>query len=262
MEVDLVTPPASSSGNRRPFIHIIASEKGLKAIDSQLKGKILDMLQEGDMDFEEIVSRSERAKSTVSAHLKALAAAGITTSRADPGDGRKRIFSLNGRVIVQADPDDTEMLWADRFFPESLSPDATTKEVFRFILTSLRISLLAEGISIRPILTRAGKKAGGAIYPQVQDPDVHAFIGNIIDFWSRYGLGNMDLEREDPLTLIIRDCFECRDLPLTGKPECAFDSGVLSSLFSAHFGETKEAVETGCYAMGTNLCRFEIWNAR
>ena len=257
-----MTPPARSPGNNEPFIQIFASDQGLKAIDSPLKGKILGMLQEGEMDFEEIVSRSQRAKSTVSAHLKALAEAGITTSRSDPVDARKRIFSLNGRVLVQADAGDTEMLWADRFFPDSLPPDATTRDVFRFILTSLRVSLLAEGISIHPILARAGRKAGAAIYPQVQDTDIRAFTNNIAVFWSRFGLGTIDVEREDPLTLVIRDCFECQDLPLTGKPECAFDSGVLSALFSAHYGDKREAVETHCYAMGSNLCRFEIWNAR
>ncbi len=255
-------PPDRLPGEKERFIQIFASIHGLRAIDSPFKGRLLEMLQEGEMDFEKIVSRSERAKSTVSAHLKALTEAGIIASRPDPNDGRRRIFSLNGKVLVRADAADAEMIWADRFFPEALPPDATTRDIFRFILTSLRVSLLAEGIRIQPILERAGRKAGAAIYPRVQDDDLHSFSGNISEFWTRFGLGTMDLEREDPLTLVIHDCFECQDLPLTGRPECAFDAGVLSALFSAYFQEKKEAVETHCYAMGSNLCRFEIWNAR
>ncbi|MCU0631427.1 MAG: ArsR family transcriptional regulator [Methanolinea sp.] len=257
-----MTSPLPYPDTTGPFIQILSSDQGLKAIDSPLKGKILEMLQERDMDFEEIVSRSGRAKSTISAHLKALAEAGITASRPDPVDARRRIFSLNGRIVVRADAGDAEMLWADRFFPDALPDDATTHDVFRFILTSLRVSLLTEGIRIHPILERAGRKAGAAIYLKVRDSDIVTFLNNIVDFWARFGLGEMDIERHDPLTVVIHDCFECMDLPITGRPECAFDAGVLSALFSAHYGEKKEAVETHCYAMGSNLCRFEIWNAR
>lgn len=257
-----MSTPERSHENNEPFIQIIASEQGLKAIDSPLKGKIIEMLQDGDKDFEEIVLRSERVKSTISVHIKSLAEAGIITSRPDPDDARRRIISLNGRVIVRADAGDAEMLWAERFFPDSLPENATQRDVFSFILTSLRVSLLSEGISIHPILTRAGLKAGAAIYPLVQDTNLHSFIKNIGDFWSRSGLGRVDFEREDPVTMVIRECFECMDLPITGKPECAFDAGILSALFSTYYGEKKEAVETHCYAMGSNLCRFEIWNAR
>ncbi|NLP05028.1 helix-turn-helix transcriptional regulator [Candidatus Fermentibacteria bacterium] len=155
-----MSTPLRNQDSPGRYIQIVASDQGLTSIDSQLKGKILEMLQEKDMDFEEIVARSGRAKSTISAHMKALSLAGITTTRPDPRDARKRIFSLNGRVLVRAHTDDTELLWADRFFPDALPGDATTRDVFRFILTSLRVSLLAEGISIYPILERAGRKAG------------------------------------------------------------------------------------------------------
>jgi len=254
--------PFPEPGEDHPFIQICASDRGLKAIDSPLKGKIVEMLQEGEMNFEEIVSRLGRAKSTISVHLKALTEAGITVSRPDPSDARRRIFSLNGRIVLRTLALDREMQWADQFFPQALSPDATTRDVFSFILTSLRVSLLSEGIDIHPILSAAGNRAGKAIYPRVQDDDTMAFINHLSLFWEKFGLGRMDLERQDPFTLVIRDCFECMDLPLTGKAECSFGSGVLSALFSAHFGEGKQAVETSCYAKGSNLCRFEIWDAR
>lgn len=257
-----MSTPLRNQDSPGRYIQIVASDQGLTSIDSQLKGKILEMLQEKDMDFEEIVARSGRAKSTISAHMKALSLAGITTTRPDPRDARKRIFSLNGRVLVRAHTDDTELLWADRFFPDALPGDATTRDVFRFILTSLRVSLLAEGISIYPILERAGRKAGAAIYPQVRAVELSVFLGNLSAFWARFGLGEMEVEREDPLTIVVRDCFECMDLPITGRPECAFDTGLLATLFSAYYGEMHEVVETHCYATGSNFCRFEVWNAR
>jgi len=244
------------------FIQLCASERGLKAIDSPLKARILEMLEEGEMDFEEIVNRSGRAKSTISAHLKALTEAGITIWRPDPADARRRLFSLNGRILLRTLALDHDMKWAEQFIPESLSPDATTRDVFSFILTTLRISLISEGIEIHPLLSQAGYRAGKAIYPLVSDEDTRVFFSRVFLFWENFGLGKMELEREDPITLVIRDCFECVDLPVTGKPECSFGAGLLSSLFSEHHGDAMTAVEKNCYAAGSNLCRFEIWNAR
>jgi len=244
------------------FIQICACKRGLKAIDSPLKVKIIEMLAGGEMDFEDIVSRSGRAKSTISAHLNALTEAGITISRPDPADARRRLFSLKGKILLRTVALDRDMKWVDQFFPEKLPANATTRDVFSFILTTLRVSLIAEGIEIHPILSQAGRRVGRAIYPRVQEDDTPAFFSSISQFWVNFGLGKMDLEREDPFTIVIRDCFECMALPLTGKPECSFGAGVLSALFSSHFGEAREAIEKNCYATGSNLCRFEIWNAR
>lgn len=244
------------------FIRICASDRGLVAIDSPLKGKILEILEGGETDFEEIVIRSGRAKSTVSAHLKALTEAGITVSRPDPSDGRRRLFSLNGKIIMRTLALDRDMEWVDRFFPANLPPDATTRDVYSVILTSLRVSLISEGIEMHPLFSRAGRRAGQAIYPLVRDDDTQSFISRVSRFWEIYGLGTLALERADPPTLVIKDCFECAKLPLTGKPECSFGSGMLSALFSAHCGDEREAIEKNCYATGSNLCRFEIWEAR
>jgi len=246
----------------QPFIQICACKRGLKAIDSPLKVKIIEMLTDGEMDFEDIVSRSGRAKSTISAHLNALTEAGITISRPDPTDARRKLYSLKGKILLRTVALDRDMKWVDKFFPDKLPVDATTRDVFSFILTTLRVSLIAEGIEIHPILSQAGRRLGTAIYPRVREDDTHAFFSSIAHFWENFGLGKMELEREDPFTIIIRDCFECMALPLTGKPECSFGTGVLSALFSAHFGEAREAVEKNCYATGSNLCRFEIWNAQ
>jgi len=96
----------SEPDKEQHFIRICACKRGLKAIDSPLKVKIIEMLAGGEMDFEDIVSRSGRAKSTISAHLNALTEAGITISRPDPADARRRLFSLKGKILLRTiDPD-------------------------------------------------------------------------------------------------------------------------------------------------------------
>lgn len=262
---EILTPNLPSSGfhdDPSPYIHIFTSEQGIKAIESPLKGRILEMLRDGEMDFEEIVRNAGRSKSTVSVHLKALSEAGIIGSRPDCADRRKKVFSMSARFLLEADPQRLESALAERYLPHSISPDENTAGFFRLILTTIRISLLADGISIDPILKKAGERVGEVIFPVVKGPDLDTMVARIQDYWVRYGLGNVEYERPDPPTLIIRDCFECRDLPLLGRSSCAFDSGILSAIFSEYYGVQRKAVETHCYAMGSNMCRFEILEAK
>jgi hypothetical protein len=130
--------------------------------------------------------------------------------------------------------------------------------MFRFILSTIRLTLLNQGILIDPLLTIAGKKVGERLYPCVEAPRIESMIQNTGRLWRQNRLGSLSLERLDPPTIRITDCFECVDLPISGRSACAFDSGVFTSLFSAIQGQPVTTIETHCYAMGSNFCRFEI----
>jgi transcriptional regulator, ArsR family len=92
----------------------------------------------------------------------------------------------------------------------------------------------------------------------VQSPDLRGFLDALAACWERFRMGRVEVSSHDPLTLAIYDCFECRDLPLTGTPSCAFESGVLAALFSLQTGTSRVAKETRCYTMGDSYCQFVI----
>ena len=75
-------------------IELFATPEGVLAIKSPVRVKILSMLRDGDLSFDEIVKLSGRAKSTVSSHLKSMTRDGIISSRINPKDGRKKIFFI------------------------------------------------------------------------------------------------------------------------------------------------------------------------
>ncbi|HUU76353.1 MAG TPA: V4R domain-containing protein [Methanoregulaceae archaeon] len=240
------------------FIGIFASDEGIQAIESPVKINILEMLKGGELPFEDLVSGAGRAKSTVSVHLKGLTDAGIIGFRGDPEDGRKKIFHINSSYLVGASAADRIQFKAERHIREFVPSEKDTADFFRFIMSTVRITLLSEGISIDPLLHMAGSRVGTRIYASVAHQDTPGMVEKIKWFWDAHALGQVELESTDPLTLNIYDCFECIDLPVTGKPVCAFEAGLLSSLFSAHFEADHNAVETRCYAMGNNSCRFEL----
>lgn len=246
-------PPAHS-----PFIGLYSSSEGIRAIDSPVKVKILEMLARQEMAFDQLVETSGRAKSTVSVHLKDLADDGIVGARADPADGRKKIFYLNSLFLAGADSEVRGNFDLDQYIPREIPCEGNPGAMFRFILSTIRLTLMNQGILIDPVLSLAGQKAGEGLYPCVEASGVNGMVQNIGRIWKKNGLGSIELERLDPLTLRITDCFECIDLPISGKPLCAFESGVLTSLFSMSCELQMKTIETHCYAMGSNLCRFEV----
>jgi len=80
-------------------IELFATPDGIKAIKSPVRVRILSMLREGDLSFDEIVKFSGRAKSTVSSHLKNMSKEGIISSRVDPDDARKKIFFIQSESM-------------------------------------------------------------------------------------------------------------------------------------------------------------------
>ncbi|MBP1929240.1 putative hydrocarbon binding protein [Methanolinea mesophila] len=229
-------------------------------MDSPVKLKILAMLHTREMAFDDIVSGTGKAKSTVSVHLRDLSDAGLISSRLDPLDARKKLFLLDSTFLGGAHSGGRDQFNIDQYIPGHIPGDGNPADFYRMVMSTIRMSLISEGISIEPVLRNAGERVGKAIYHTVADQDVGMLITNIQDFWERYSLGHLEPAGMEPITLMIYDCFECVDLPVLGRPACAFDSGMLGAIFSGYFGERSIAVETGCYAMGDSFCRFEVRN--
>ena len=249
--------------NRKPLpppddtstIGLFSTPAGIRTVRSPVRVKILSVLSTRDLTFDEIVRLSGRAKSTVSVHLKGLEQDGIIGSRADPGDERKKIFflrsqalgNLTGRVAL----DDADL-------PGRLANGSDPFGFYRYMFRTIRVSLLAEGINIDPVLHESGNRVGRTIAADLADKDLPALLEKLKTFWTRHNLGTLEVESLAPLVLRAYDCFECGDLPQLGRPACAFDSGILEAVFSYHFRKSQQVDETACYAMGDDHCRFVI----
>ena len=239
-------------------MEIYATPGGIRTVDGLVRMRILSMLLQKEMSFDEIVDSLGKAKSTVSVHLKGLAREGFIGAREDSDDARKKIFftrssylgGLSKRMKVERDMEEYISTYALG------SGDPFT--FFRLMFRSFRVSLLNQGIEIDPILHDAGMQVGEVLYRKVGDPDIRGLLDNLCTFWKAQSLGRMEIESVEPLAVRIYDCFECQDLPILGRPACAFDSGILKTVFSRHFEMMMDAIETHCYSMGDDHCRFEV----
>ena len=239
-------------------IKIYGTPEGANVIDSPIKAKILSLLKEGGLNGSDIVSLTGKSKSTISAHLKDLIKAKIVDYKPDAVDGRRKVFYIKSRYLGEI---------SREIDPEKDMDDYQTHQVigsndpfnfFRYVFRTIRVALIKEGVNIDPILHNAGIKVGETFYDELKDPETDKLTKNLAVFWENHKLGRIEVEDMNPLTIRAYDCFECEDLPKIGRSACAFDSGILEAIFSAHFKREIGVDEVKCYAKGDEFCCFII----
>ena len=244
-------------------INIFGTEKGVNVIDSPIKTRILSLLQSNKgLNGSDIVLLTGKSKSTISAHLKDLINADIVDFKPDAIDGRRKIFYIKSRYLGKLSRESEIDKDLDDYLEEQVINSDDPFKFFKYIFRTLRVSLMTEGVNIDPILQNAGYKVGQTFNDQLKSSVTEDLLQNISQFWEKNSLGKVVVENNIPLTIRVYDCFECGDLPVIGRPACAFESGILTSIFSQHFNQKMEVDEIKCYAQGDDYCCFEITKAQ
>ena len=238
-------------------VGLFATPSGTLAVQSPVRVRILSLLAERDLPFDELVRLSGKAKSTVSVHLQGLEREGIVAERQDPEDSRRKIFSLRSPHLGTISRT-TPALADNAALLEELVSGPDPFRFYRLMFRTIRVSLLSSGINIDPVLQKAGYEVGERVYSSLAKSGLDEVLANLAGFWKTNSLGVLEIESTDPLVVRVYDCFECGSLPALGRPACAFDCGVLQAVFARHYRRPQRVEETACYAMGDDHCRFVI----
>ncbi|UTB33821.1 MAG: ArsR family transcriptional regulator [Methanobacterium sp. ERen5] len=239
-------------------IKIFGTKNGLNIVNSPIKSKILEILEENERSGAEVVKLTGKSKATISAHLNDLVEMGIIESKPNPKDGRSKIFFIKSSYLGDLTRKNDFNKELDDYITEGVVNSEDPFAFFRFVFRTFRVALIEEGVNIDPILHNAGIKVGETFYNNLKDSQTDSFIDNIADFWQKNKLGKIKTETLEPLTLKAYDCFECEDLPKIGRSACTFDSGILEAIFSAHFGHKVDVEEIKCFAKGDDYCSFVV----
>jgi len=230
------------------------------AISSPVKVLILELVKEGATPLEIIVERSGKAKSTITKHIQDLEEAGLITTYSNPDDNRRRILTISAEEIGRLTSVESSIRPGIYYIPKLYSPfnSEDIARFFRFMLVTFRTKAMTVGINIDPVLKQAGIQVGEVLAPAVADVTSEGVVKKIAEFWNIHHLGTVTLCNMTPITIEIKDCFECQDLPVTGRGGCPFDKGVLTAIFSHHMKCPVSVVEEECYSKGNDRCLFEI----
>jgi len=243
-------------------VRLFSTNNAVVAVDSPIKVRILELAAAGPVPFDQIVTCTQRAKSTISIHIRDLIRSGLITSHHDPRDNRKRIIMLSSDAIgrlTNTDRDvDIHVYNHQGAGGDPRFSDDDIVSFFRYCVLVFRTQAMVMGINIDPVLGRTGELVGRVLAPRVAGETVDEVVQKMDLFWQSHGLGAITLAGTGPLTLEVSGCFECEDLPITGHSACVFDIGVLTAIFSYHLNCPVKVVEERCYSSGNDRCIFVV----
>ena len=82
-----------------------------------------------------------------------------------------------------------------------------------------------------------GEEFGRRAAEKSASRDLRSFVAELSDMWRELGVGKLEVEETNPLTIVIRDCTICGQIPELGRLfNCAFHEGFLTSALSTKLG--------------------------
>lgn len=111
----------------------------------------------------------------------------------------------------------------------------------------------------RNAIKRAGEELGHSVAKVINAEDPLDLAAKLSLFWNTNGLGEMELVQTDPLTLEVRNCYDCLGWKTgVGVTLCAFKEGLLKMVFEDVLKTSFEVEETECCGTIAPSCRFKL----
>jgi predicted hydrocarbon binding protein len=235
---------------------ILSTNSGMIALDSPVKLKILEILENGTLSFDEIVERSNKAKSTISVHLHDLEELNLIQEKSFPNDKRKKFFVLNAIYLAYSQTPSRKQYnkEMDTINLSNLNGSSFKEKLFG----TLRYGMEAYGIDPKPILKKLGTDIGTKIGHELKSRDSEGILEELSVFWSEHKLGNMTYMEGDKTEISINNCYHCGKMPNVGKTLCSMDEGIIEGVIFNKLKCVCKVVEIECFGTGHNHCKFIV----
>lgn len=233
---------------------LFSNDEGVLVIRSETKNRILDLLKEKERYGSQIREELDMAKSTISVHLSDLKELGIIDVKEDPSDERKKIYHLSSQFLGKSKKPYDETY---NKILENLSDTAGKEyEFLKSLFHLIRHGIDSFGLDIHPALKEMGRDVGRSLGKNFDAKTEKEFIEQIKDFWKSTGLGEMKIE--DTNRFVVKNCFDCGEMPEVENTLCSLDEGIIEGLFEEVLGKNIQVREKECHGTGHDYCAFEI----
>ncbi len=235
---------------------ILSTDNGMIALDSPVKLKILEILEIGTASFDELVEKSNKAKSTISVHLHDLEELNLIREKTFPKDKRKKYFVLNAIYLAYSQrPLRKQYNRQMDVIGTSISNGNSFKEK---LFGNFCYGMEAYGVNPKPILKRIGNDIGAKIGPELESRDCEGILEELSVFWADHDLGEMTLLKGDQTGISVINCYHCGKMPNVGKTLCSMDEGIIEGVLFSKLKYNCRVREIECYGTGHNHCKFIV----
>ena len=235
-------------------LDVYSTSSGLKQISNPVRQKILSELQRRDLSLSEIAQMTGKAQSTLSVHLDKMVKEGLVASRDDPADNRRKIFYLVSKPVGSSVVPREDLTKAiSSIIDKSVgSPSSFLKGELR----ALVIGVEAIGLNMDPVLKDVGKHIGTQLAKHMRSTVIKPLVDEVKEFFARHELGELSVYSLVPLTLIIKDDYDCSDIPDVARTLCILNEGILEAIFDAKTGVPLGVTQMECFGTKYNFCKF------
>jgi predicted hydrocarbon binding protein/DNA-binding HxlR family transcriptional regulator len=241
---------------KKSAFDVYSTSTGLKQISNPVRQKILCELQSKDLSLTEIANLTAKAQSTLSVHLDKMVKEGLVASRDDPNDNRRKIFYLTSRPVGSSIPPREELKIAvgECIVNSVGTPSSFLKGLIRAII----IGVESMGFNMDPAIHDIGFEIGKALAKDMGSTNIEDLISEVQEFYELHDLGEVCVYSFLPLTIIIRDDYDCSDTPEAGRTICLLNEGVVQSILETKTGKAFRVSNDECFGIGNNYCKFVI----
>jgi len=242
--------------DKKSAFDVYSTSFGLKQVSNPVRQKILSELQNKDLSLSEIATLTGKAQSTLSVHLDKMVKEGLVASRDDPTDNRRKIFYLISKPVGSSvmPRDDLRRAVGETIRTSVGSPTLFLKGMLRSIILGVE----AIGFNIDPVLKDIGRQIGTELSKRMNATTIEGVVEELQEFYEVHDLGEVCVYTFLPLTLIIRDDYDCKDVPEAGKTLCILNEGIIEALLEARSGIPLKVTDTECFGTGFNYCKYVI----
>jgi predicted hydrocarbon binding protein len=231
---------------------VYSTSSGLKQISNPVRQKILSELQRRDLSLSEIASLTSKAQSTLSVHLDKMVTEGLIGYRDDPLDNRRKIFYIISRPIGSSVVPREEL---KKSISNTVSRSIGTPSTFlKGMIRSIVIGMESIGFNMDPVLKDIGKQIGTEVAKRFKSDNVEGLIQEVKDFYKVHEIGDVVVYSIHPITLIIKDDYDCSKAPDVGRTLCLLNEGMLE----AKLNMPMSVVEKETFGSNFNMCKYVI----
>jgi predicted hydrocarbon binding protein len=243
--------------NKKPSdFDVYSTSTGLRQISNPVRQKILAELQRRDLSLSEIASLTGKAQSTLSVHLDKMVVEGLIGYRDDPHDNRRKIFYLISRPVGSSVVPREELKKA---VSNTIARSIGTPSTFlKGMIRSIVIGMEAIGFNMDPVLKDIGRQIGTEVAKRFRSTNVEGLIQEVKEFYKEHELGEVVVYSVHPVTLIIKDEYDCSKAPDVGRTLCLLNEGMLEAMFESKLNMPLRVVEKETFGSNFNMCKYVI----
>jgi len=242
--------------NGKSAFDVYSTSSGLKQVSNPVRQKILNELQRKELSLSEIAHLTGKAQSTLSVHLDKMVKEGLVASRDDPSDNRRKIFYLVSRPVGSSVVPREDL---SRAVGETIRNSVGAPTPFlKAMIRSIILGMEAIGFNMDPVLKDIGRQIGTELSKQMKAQTIENLVGEVQDFFELHELGELCVYAFLPLTLIIKDDYNCSEIPEASKTICLLNEGIIEAILEARSGVPFRVTDTECFGTGLNYCKYVI----